>query len=433
MTQFWIMAALLIVLALLFVLDPWIRARRHQARQRRLDALRQQQNVAIFRERLAELDAEKAAGILEPGQYEELKAELETNLLSDVQGMDAQAEAREQGSSLRWLTLALVVLVPVVAVVLYNHWGAYEGVKQRQWMTELEQQTDAAGVEALLARLEKSLENDPDNAQSWFMLARTRMGLGQYFPAAEAFLKLARLLENSPTEAAAIYGLRAQALYFASQGRMVPEVTEAISQALKRDSQETNALSLLGIDAFERGDYGRAADYWQRVLDANPEDPNAETIRSGIARARELQAQQAGTAQSGAAEGPAQAGEQTSQERPAAPRLAVSVALAPELAAQASPEDSVFVYARAVSGPPMPLAAVRLRVSELPATVTLDDSAAMGPMAGLSSASQVEVIARVSKQGDVKARPGDLEGSVGPVDIKPGQQEIWVRIERKLP
>src|SRR5690606_6475418 len=97
MLQFWILAALLILLALLFVMDPWIRARRHTVRQQRMEAERQQQNVAIFKDRMAELDAEREAGQLSDEQYQDLRAELETVLLGDVEGFDSSAVAKAQG------------------------------------------------------------------------------------------------------------------------------------------------------------------------------------------------------------------------------------------------------------------------------------------------------------------------------------------------
>jgi cytochrome c-type biogenesis protein CcmH len=93
----------------------------------------------------------------------------------------------------------------------------------------------------------------------------------------------------------------------------------------------------------------------------------------------------------------------------------VSIALDPALAAQTPPEATVFVYAKAVSGPPMPLAAQRIRVAELPVTLTLDDTMAMMPQMRLSAFPQVTVGARISRTGQAMPQPGDLEGEVSPV------------------
>ena len=99
--------------------------------------------------------------------------------------------------------------------------------------------------------------------------------------------------------------------------------------------------------------------------------------------------------------------------------IEVILKLSPELAARAKPDDLVFIYAKAVTGPPMPLAAARKQVKDLPLTIILDDSMAMMPQMKLSSFSEVVVGARVSKSGSPSAQSGDLEGEIKPV--KPGQ------------
>jgi cytochrome c-type biogenesis protein CcmH len=111
--------------------------------------------------------------------------------------------------------------------------------------------------------------------------------------------------------------------------------------------------------------------------------------------------------------------------------LKVTVSLSPALANRAGPNDTVFVFARAVQGPRMPLAVTRKQVRDLPATVVLDDSSALSPAMKLSSASEVIVVARVSRSGDASAQPGDLEGETGPV--QPLGQAIAVSISRVVP
>ncbi len=99
--------------------------------------------------------------------------------------------------------------------------------------------------------------------------------------------------------------------------------------------------------------------------------------------------------------------------------IEVIIKLDPKLAVKASPDDMVFIYAKALSGPPMPLAAVRKQVRELPITIRLDDSMAMMPEMKLSAFPEVAVGARVSLSGNPIAKSGDLEGEIKPV--KPGQ------------
>lgn len=106
------------------------------------------------------------------------------------------------------------------------------------------------------------------------------------------------------------------------------------------------------------------------------------------------------------------------------------VILSPELADRASPDHTVFVFARAAEGPPMPLAVMRVRVSDLPLKYRLDDSMAMTPTARLSGFDAVYIIARVSAAGSAQARSGDLEGASEV--IVPGTGNVDVVIDRVL-
>lgn len=100
---------------------------------------------------------------------------------------------------------------------------------------------------------------------------------------------------------------------------------------------------------------------------------------------------------------------------PAGASISGTVDLSPSLAQQARPTDTVFIFARAVEGPPMPLAVIRKQVKDLPLQFTLDDSMAMWPDARVSAFPRVVVTARVSKSGEGQPRPGDLEGHSPPV------------------
>ena len=113
-------------------------------------------------------------------------------------------------------------------------------------------------------------------------------------------------------------------------------------------------------------------------------------------------------------------------------RVQVQVALAPALTAQAAPEDTLFVFARAPEGQPMPLAALRIKVADLPATVTLDDSMAIVPGLKLSTATEVLVGARISKTGQATPSKGDLEGQAGPIKLSE-TTPVMVTIDRVRP
>lgn len=113
--------------------------------------------------------------------------------------------------------------------------------------------------------------------------------------------------------------------------------------------------------------------------------------------------------------------------------LAISgkVIMAPNLAGKGSATDTLFVFARETSGPPMPVAIVRATKKDLPFTFRLDDSTSMMPSRKLSDVDTVVIVARLSKSGKAMPESGDLEGMSQPV--KPGVEGITIVIDRERP
>ncbi|TBW10688.1 c-type cytochrome biogenesis protein CcmI [Azotobacter chroococcum] len=382
MIDFWIAAGLLLLLALAFLLLPVVRDRRVQAEEDRT-AL----NVALYEERLAELEAQRAAGTLDAGQLDAGHAEAARELLADT----ADGEGQRRVSLGKTVPMVVALLVPLLGYGLYLHWGASDKLELARQFDE-----QPKTLEEMTARLEEAVKVQPDSAEGWYFLGRTYMAQERPVDAVRAFEQAARLAQRPPE----ILGQWAQALYFAEGKRWNPQMQALTDEALAADPAEVTSLGLLGIAAFEERRFADAAGYWERLVAILPEgDPSRAAIVGGIARARE----QAGMPESA----PATASQV---------ELKVSVALAPELAGKVQPDDSVFVFARAVSGPPMPLAVERLRVADLPAQVALSDADAMMPQLRLSNFAEVQLVARVSRAGNPTA--GDWVGQLDAVNAK---------------
>jgi cytochrome c-type biogenesis protein CcmH len=211
---------------------------------------------------------------------------------------------------------------------------------------------------------------------------------------------------------------RAEALGLAHGGQLDAEATRLLERALKLAPQDEKALTLAGTAAFAQGEYARAIQYWQQLAARMPADSElGRALASGIAEARARMGDKAAPAEKLRA---ATAGS-----------VRGVVRLAAGLAGKTSPEDTVFVFARAVQGPRMPLAVLRKQVKDLPLDFTLDDSMAMRPGLELSAFPHVIVSARVSKSGNPMPAPGDLEGESAPV--VPGAKGVAVTIERQIP
>lgn len=370
MIDFWLAAGLLLLVALGFLLIPLLRGRRAQREEDRT-AL----NVALYQERVAELHAQQAEGVLSAAQMDTGRAEAARELLADTEGTSAERASR-LGTP---LPLLAAVLVPLVALGLYLHFGASDKVELTrefaQPPTSLAQMTD---------RLERAVKAQPDSAESLYFLARTYMSQDRPADAANMFERAVALAGRQPE----LLGQWAQALYFAGNKAWTPQIQGLADEALKTDPKEVTSLGLKGINAFESQHFHDAVDYWKRLLAVlPPNDPSRPALEGGIARAVEKVVQSGGQVQ-----------DATLIAAPGA-HLKVRVTLSDELKAKVQPGDTVFVFARAVSGPPAPLAVKRVTVADLPVEVELTDADAMMPQLKLSNFPEVQLVARVSRAG----------------------------------
>ncbi|SDR97042.1 cytochrome c-type biogenesis protein CcmH [Halopseudomonas xinjiangensis] len=397
MTDFWLFAALLVVSGVVAVLWPiW----RHH-RQERVD--RTALNVALYEERVAELDAQRQSGVLSAEQHELALEEASRLLLEDTARADSQQRATRRGNPL-WLIVS-AGLLPVVVVGLYLVWGNFAGMALHR---DLQESPPPENVEALIERMQRVTSVQPESGEAWFMLGRAYMAAQQPGDAARAFGNSLERLGERPEVLAQL----AQARFFAAGNTLDNEAVAALDKALELDPREPTALGLLGIAAFEAGDYSGAIGYWQTLLGGmQPGSPGAQAIQGGIDRARQRMGEVAGEP---GVELSA-SGEPSTLESGEEPGIAVRVELSSEIAEELNDQAVVFVFARDPSGPPMPLVARRFTLDQLPADVTLTSSDAMLPEVKLRAGQQVQLIARVSPTGDPMqgSHQGQTEAEVG--------------------
>ena len=395
MTLFLIVSGLLVLGALLFVVPPLL-SRRAASRISR-DAL----NTELYRDQLRDLDDDLRSGTLSAEHYEKARHEIEARLLEDVVTGAAIADKPLHG---RASAIALGFALPLCAIALYLAVGNPQALVPGQGANAggAAHEVTAGQIEEMIQRLATRLQNEPDNAEGWIMLARSNNALGRYDQAASAYANAAK---QSPNDAQLLADY-ADTLAMAQGRRLQGEPEKLIARALKIDPNNIKALALAGSAAFDTKNYAKAVDYWERTLRLAPPDSDfARSVSASVAEARSL-----GTG--GAPVAPSRDASTT-----AASKSGVSgmVKLAPELAAKVAPTDTVFIFARAASGPRTPLAILRKQVQELPVTFSLDDSMAMAPDMSLSNFPQVVVGARISKSGNANSRPGDLEGFSAPI------------------
>lgn len=413
MTLFWILAAAMVIVAIGLLVPPLFGRRTLKDQDRRA------QNVAIARERLKELEAEHAGGNLDDKALEQARRELEEALADDVSGEgDANAAAPQRSPGM----LAIVaVLVPLLAVGLYLKLGNPDGLNPEAAAAESlmpAHDGQQMSLPEMAKRLETKLEAQPDNAQGWYLLGRTYLQMRRFADAARAFEKLHALVGDEP----GVLLPWADAIAMQQGGKITGKAFELVQRVLEINPHEPTALWLAGMAYEQAGDHEQAVRHWKRLLPQLANDPESkQEVEALIARAEKALGRS--VAVPAAPPGKSAAG---------GARLTVTVDLDPALKDRIAPDDTVFVFARALAGPPMPLAVVRKSARDLPLTVVLDDSLAMMPQMKLSAFKEVRIEARVSKSGNALPQSGDLKGEVAPVKSD-RREPLTIRIDQVVP
>ena len=250
-------------------------------------------------------------------------------------------------------------------------------------------------MQAIISRIEQRLEEQPNDAVGWFMLGRAHLSLGDYTQAEGA---LRRSLELDASNVDVRIRL-ADAIALTQGRRLDGEPTEILKGVLEDQPNHPQALWLYGTALSQNDEPAEAIVVWQRLLPQLRADPQA------VAEIEKLIAD--ANSQLPAAERVVIT-EQETDTNAAGAGLSVQVDVQEGLADDLSPDTPIFIYAKAANGPPMPLAVVRLSLSELPVTVELTDQQAMIESMTLSSFDEVVVGARISKTGNPIAQSGDL-------------------------
>ncbi len=414
MTLFWIIAAGMIALALAFVVLPMIRGLRSEG------IAEDELNLAVIKQQLKELEADLEAGNLDQVQYEAAKQDLERELLEDISG-DTSPSNTKRPSNGRWAIPLLILLVPAITILLYRTIGNQQIIDQLANPASATQRTANAGpkdlppMDVLVQKLAERMEKEPNNLRGWKMLGRSYLALNENEKAVTAY---ERGLKLAPEDPELILGL-AEALAKSNGGSLAGKPTELVNKARSLRPNDPNVLWMTGLINFQSNHIVEAVTVWQKLVAMMPPDSeDAAMINQYLQQARARltpeQAKQVAAIQ------PAAPAAKPSPTAPAGGTLKVTVSLDPALKDKVSPDDRLFIFARAAKGPRMPLAAVSKRARDLPLTLELSDAMAMTPQFKLSSFPSVVVSARISKSGSATSGSGDLEAPL--TKAKPGQK-----------
>ncbi|OGA39792.1 MAG: c-type cytochrome biogenesis protein CcmI [Betaproteobacteria bacterium RIFCSPLOWO2_12_FULL_65_110] len=413
MTVFLALAAVMMTGALLVVLPPLL-ARREAETSDRGAA-----NIELLRRALEDNDAELRAGAIDRGQWESARREIERRAVEESQVTDGERPALAARSPR--IALLLAVVLPMAAIAMYIVLGEPRALSGRPPAAQAAA-GHAAENEQMLAMadsLAKRLNAAPEDGEGWAMLGRTYAYVGRLQDALNAFEEA---IKRRPDDARLLADYADVYAGARGGGSLAGEPEKLLKRALALDPNQPKALALAGTIAFQKKDFATAARDWERALAVLPQDSEfAKQITAGLAEARAALGQTQPKA-SAARAAPAAAATDAGRA------VSGTVTITPELAGRASPNDTLFIFARAPQGGGPPLAVFRATVRELPLKFTLDDSMAMSPDNTLSRATRVVITARVAKSGGVVPQPGDLEGASKPV--APGASGVAVLIDK---
>ena len=395
MTTFWLAILLLIVIALLIVWRIFTTPRHAIGAEN--NNIRQETNVTLYHEHLSQLEKDLAEGSIEQDSFIQLKAELDKTLLQDAKlGLDNVAQQQQK--------LWLWPLGISFSLYSYMTLGAYSHLNAPAVMNENKAHSELSPQQMLAYRLQKlqqEVKVDPANSSAWFSLGQAYISAGEFDKAIAAFDRVM----TQVGEHAELLGPKAQAMYYKNNQQINTEIQLVIDKALALDSVDPATNILLGMHSFSQGEFAKAVQYWETVLNSGRTGINPQALVGAVEEAKKqmrLSAQVASTTAT------------ADKVDTSLPRLIVDVSLAQSVqnALMASDDKTVFIYAIAANGPRMPLAAVKIKASDLPIRIILDDTQAMTPQMRLSSVDKVHIYAVVSMQGSVGIKSGDFKAEM---------------------
>jgi cytochrome c-type biogenesis protein CcmH len=416
MIAFWICAVLLLLLALALVLPAVLKGK---SKPEKTGDGATQANLSVLRSQLAQLDADFAAGSINADQLALAKSEIERRALEEESASESALAAQPAKSTRTAIFVGLAI--PLLALGIYGFLGNINALDPANLQAKADADPTPAQIEAMVTQFAERLESQPkDQApdpKAWEMLARSYAAM-QKFPEASKAYK--RAVELNPGNAQ-ILADHADVLAMLQGQSMVGEPTKLFERALVLDPNNIKALALAGSAAFEKKDFAKAVQFWEKASQlAPPGSEFAKGLTSSVEEAR---------AASGLAAAPQSVAKSAPTPAVARASLQGVVSLSPALKSKVAPDDTVFIFARAAPSPDsprMPLAILKRKASELPITFTLDDSTAMSDALKLSRFELVVVGARVSKSGNALPQSGDLIGQTGPVTTAAGQLAITI-------
>lgn len=400
MTIFLLSAAVMFAIVFWLILTPLLKKHGTED-ESELESSSLNTNITIGRERLNELKADLTAGRIDSDQFETMRGELEQTVLDAIaiEEQSEQAVTTQKRSKNLWLVLVLTIAVPVITLGVYNEVGNTSFLNPEVMQEQADEQA-VPDIEAMVEGLATRLEKNPEDGQGWQLLGRSYLAMQRFTDSAKAYAK-AYEIQGESADLLANY---ADAIGRSENNDLTGAAKPLIKRALQLDPSHVKAQWMSGMLAYQEQDYENALLHLQPMLEQM--EVGSEAQQGMVMLIDRIKNEQKQSVSGSSPDQP------PSMEESNSVAVQVSISLEQALQEQVSADDTVYIFAKAASGPPMPLAVAKVRAADLPLTVTLDDSMAMRPDLTISSHDRINLTARISKSGNPIAAAGDLQGGL---------------------
>jgi len=271
----WIVFAGLSAAALVAVLWPLLRGRKHTGTAGiSFDA-------AVFKDQIDEIEAERDSGLISESEAESARNEVSRRLLATARQTKSSGrqvtglDARSAGLA---LTVAFI-LIPVSSSVLYLLYGS-PGVSDQPLAARLEMPDGGQSIQSLVAQVEARLLENPQDGRGWEVIAPVYMRQRRFSDAADAYGRAMRFLGETPVRLSD-YG---NALVLASDGVVSEKARNVLKRAVELDGTRMRARFWLAVAHEQDGSLSQAVDDWRRMLSmAKPDAPWKRAVEERLA------------------------------------------------------------------------------------------------------------------------------------------------------
>ncbi len=410
---FWVLLLLMLLVAVVILIYPLLRTKGSAA------IAYKDSNLGLYDDKLAELETDLGEGRIDHEQYQLARQEIDRELLLDIPTESRETASVHYTSEVRrqpGLALMISVFLPMVALLVYMKLGMHASTDMQQAHTQTpvaqaQQPGQAGSLEDMTRSLADRLQQKGGSQEEWAMLGRAYKHLGQHMMSVKAYEQANKMTPN-----AQLMIEQAESMALGNSQRFTPEARALVMRALELEPDNLNVLWFAGVAEFQAGNYRNSIEHLSRLSDEAKKDPEVErSLRLYIDKARsQLIAAGEDIPTTDEIIGAAAV---SGDVAASGAKVQVKVDVSSEVRSRFNPGDTVFVYAKAAAGPKMPLAAQRLTLAQLPATVTLDDSMAMMEGMNMSAFGSVVISARVTTTGSAIAKAGDYIGQFNVEDV----------------